>query len=269
LHLIATQGSSVGTMEVPMPDELQSFDTARTPRNDDLPEGSPSLLRLHQALAPTAGALGKPLRQVSASEYAVQAGQLTLVATPQYRGAAADGPFLRWAVAVRSDAPVNGLADLAGRRLAVVAGDADGATLFRAEVAPLARGPGFFGEVIPCGEAASALDAVEAQAAEVALVDGLSWTARAAVKSNRVRLRLLQWTPRAPAPPLVVDASAPAGSAEALADALDALASDPAARRQVLAPLGVERFHRLPKAQYRALLHYDQIASSLGYEALR
>ena len=43
----------------------------------------------------------------------------------------------------------------------------------------------------------------------------------------------------------------------------------PGLRRAVLTPLGIERFHRLSKAQYRALDHYDQIASSQGYDVLR
>lgn len=209
------------------------------------------------------------LEQVSAQAFATYPSSFHLVATPQYKGAAADGPFLRWAVVVRSDSAAQALSDLRGRSLGLRQDDLDGPTLLRADVAFLAAGSRFFEHVQPLPDTEAQLEALATGALEAALLDGVSWARLSPQRSNRVRYRLLHWTPRAPAPPLVVRASRSTEPVEPLAQGLERLSLDPVTRREILGPLGIERFHRLPKAQYRALGHYDQIATSQGYEILR
>jgi len=206
------------------------------------------------------------LGQVSGYRYATELTErASLIATPRYIAKGADGPFVRSAVLVRAKDAASGLTDLRGRSLALSATDLDSMNLLRAEAAPLALQGRFFGALHPQESFAAAVEAVAEGAADATLLDGVALALLERFRPESVKgLRVLLWTTRSPGPPLV------AGRAVEIADiarALSAIAADPTfgwVRKDLL----IAGFNPLPKAQYRAVAHLDQIAQSQGYPRL-
>lgn len=210
------------------------------------------------------------LAQVCAYSYVTQlSGRARLVATPSYRARGADGPFLRSAVLVRSGDPAQGLSDLRGLGCAFARGDASSRNLLRAETAVLSREGGFFGRMFACESAVAAVNSLVEGEADAALIDGVSLAHLQRLHSAlAVKLRLLLWTARGPGPPLVTSALAASATVAALRIGLAEAIADPA-----LAPERGELLIRdvaaLPDSQYRALLHFEQMARSQGYPELK
>ncbi len=65
----------------------------------------------------------------------------------------------------------------------------------------------------------------------------------------------------------MVSKALPAAVPAAIGEVLLEIGRDPGLRA-LRSELLIDDFHRLPKAQYRAVLHCDQIAESLGYPTL-
>lgn len=191
------------------------------------------------------------------------------IATPRYRVEGADGPFNRSAVLVRAGDPAGGLADLRGRALALSDRDPDSGNLLRAEAALLARGGAFFDSVVHRPSFEGPIAAVAAGEADAALVDGVALAQLRRLRPSLLKgLRVLLWTPRAPGPPLISALALEPLLATGVAGALVEAARDPGlkwARDELL----IAGFDRLEPAQYRAVLHFEQIAETLGYSELR
>jgi hypothetical protein len=197
------------------------------------------------------------------------AGRARLVATPSYRARGADGPFLRSAVLVRANDAALGLADLRGRICAFDQGDAASRNLLRAETAVLSREGGFFGRMIATSGALGAVDSLVEGEADAVLIDGAALAHVQRLHSTRAaKLRLLLWTARGPGPPLVTSAQTSSATVAALRAGLADAIADPA-----LSPERSELLIRdvalLPDSQYRALLHFEQMARSQGYPELK
>lgn len=210
------------------------------------------------------------LAQVDAYGFVTQwASAARLVATPSYRVRGGDGPFLRSAVLVRDRDPAQGLADLRGRTCAYDLADAASRNLLRAETATLARDGGFFGRMHGETGPLAAVNRVAQGESDAVLIDGAALAQvqrlHSAVAS---RLRLILWTARGPGPPLVTSALTATAEVQALRAALADAAADPllgAERSELL----IRDIHPLPESQYRALLHFEQMAQSQGYPELR
>lgn len=210
------------------------------------------------------------LTQVDAYGFVTElSGRARLVATPSYRARGADGPFLRSAVLVRAGDTAQGLDDLRGRICAFDQADAASRNLLRAETAVLSREGGFFGRMVPTDGALSALYSVVQGEADAALIDGTALAHQQRLHSVLAsKLRLILWTARGPGPPLVTSALSTSATVAALRMGLADAVADP-----ILAPERAELLIRevvaLPESQYRALLHFEQMAQSQGYPELR
>ncbi len=210
------------------------------------------------------------LAQVDGYAYVTElATRARLVATPSYRARGADGPFLRSAVLVRANDPALGLADLRGRICAYDQADWASRNLLRAETAVLSREGGFFGAMSPQAGIVQAVNLVAQGEADAVLIDGAALAHVQRLHSVLAsKLRLILWTARGPGAPFVTSAITASAQVLALRNALIDAIADPSlagARAELL----IRDIHPLPESQYRALLHFEQMARSQGYPDLR
>jgi ABC-type phosphate/phosphonate transport system substrate-binding protein len=210
------------------------------------------------------------LAQVCAYGFVTQwASAARLVATPSYRARGGDGPFLRSAVLVREADPAQGLSDLRGRTCAYDRDDGASRNLLRAETAVLARDGGFFGRLAGDAGPLSAVNRVVQGEADAVLIDGAALAHVQRLHSGLVsKLRLILWTARGPGPPLVTSALASSADVLNLRAALADAIADPALAAE-RGELLIRDIHPLPESQYRALLHFEQMAQSQGYPELK
>lgn len=191
------------------------------------------------------------------------------IGTPRHRAEGADGPFVRGALLVRKSDPAGGLSDLRGRTLSLQEGDQDSANLLRAEAALLAGGGGFFGNVKSEAHLDGPVRAVGEGRADAALIDGVGLAHLKRLRPQLIApLRVLLWTARSPGPPFIAALSLEPEILAGLASAMQDAGRDPRlepARRSLL----IDGFSLLEPAQYRAVLHFEQIAETLGYPHLR
>lgn len=209
------------------------------------------------------------LGQVCGFGYMVELSeQVRPIVTPRYRVHGADGPFLRSVLLVRQPSEATSLSDLAGCRLVHEHGDENSANLLAAEVASLARGGAFFATSDTAPSFLSAAEGVFSGRYDALLLDGLAHAQLARLRPELAKgLRPVLWTSRAPGPPFVTGRDTPSEVVAALLDAFKDLEEDRNAR-PILDALLIAGFNPLPKAQYRTVLHFQQIASSQGYGAL-
>ncbi|RYD49220.1 MAG: phosphate ABC transporter substrate-binding protein [Sphingomonadales bacterium] len=196
-------------------------------------------------------------------------GNVRLVATPCYAYPGCDGPDMRSFVIVRKDAGIAALEDLRGRTAAINSRDSNsGANLFRAAIAPIARGPRFFGRVIETGGHAASIAAVAEGRADCAAIDCITYghVARFAPE-DLADIVVLAETPSGPGLPLITRGSASDEEVALLRSALDASLVDPSLAdvRDVLALSG---FAVLDDSRYERLLELERQAAALGYPAV-
>ncbi len=195
--------------------------------------------------------------------------RVRLVLTPRYRAQGCDGPFHRAAVVVRKGAGALSLPDLKGSRLALNGPDSNtGMNLLRAEIAPIARGQRFFSAVITTGSHAESATVVAEGRADLASLDCVTWALLQRLRPVlAAELTVLAWTPRSPGLPLVTSRLTCHAVFVALQAALSEVIDDPmlaSARRELL----LEGFEPLAPSHYTGLLHYEQMATDLGYPQL-
>jgi len=197
------------------------------------------------------------------------AGQVRFVATPRYAAPGCRGPFHRSAVVVRVLERAQGLAELAGARLALNdETSGTGMNLLRALVAPLAGGRPFFGEVAVTGSHLASAEAVAGGTADLAALDCVTWAHLRRLRPTlAAQLRVLTWSAESPGLPLITARQTDEATLAALARALAEVARDPklaGARRELL----LDGFSDLPEARYLSALHWKRFATDLGYPEL-
>jgi ABC-type phosphate/phosphonate transport system substrate-binding protein len=188
-----------------------------------------------------------------------------LVATPAYSAEGCSGPFHRAVILVRKGFPAEGLADLRGTRLAINAPDSNtGMNLLRAELSLVVRDSRIFAETVATGSHADSAAAVAEGQADAASIDCITWALLQRVRPALTEaLSVLAWTSRSPGRPLITSRTTSLATVDALRLALDGVAADPALE-PVRRDLCLEGFHPLSEPYYRALLRFEQMASSLG-----
>jgi len=196
-------------------------------------------------------------------------GNVRLVATPCYAYPGCDGPDMRSFVIVRKDAGIAALEDLRGRSAAINSRDSNsGANLFRAAIAPIARGPRFFDKVIETGGHAASIAAVAEGRADCAAVDCITYGHMARFAPDDLAdIVVVAETPSGPGLPLITRASASDDEVALLREALEAALVDPSLAdvRDVLALSG---FAVLDDSRYERLLELERQAAALGYPAV-
>ena len=196
-------------------------------------------------------------------------GRLRYVATPSYSAPGCVGASYRSRLIVRADEPAEHLGGLRGRRAAINERQSNsGMNLFRAAVAPLARGAPFFAEVIETGSHAGSLRAVAEGRADVAAIDAVSFVHIVCGEpSLAMRVRTLGWTDPSPGLPFVTSIATPRGIVRLLRIVLGEVARS-AELQPARDTLLLEGIERLPAGAYRRVSRIEQAADRLGYSAL-
>jgi ABC-type phosphate/phosphonate transport system substrate-binding protein len=195
---------------------------------------------------------------------------LLYVATPCYAAEGCQGPNYRSALVVRAGDAARGLGDLRGRRCAINSDHShSGYNVLRAMVAPLAGGGAFFGRVLVSGGHCPSMAMVGEGKADIAAVDCVTLALASRHRpALTAALRVLAWSPPAPALPYVTARGRGEDMRRRLRAALGAALADPAAAeaRQALLIRGIEF---LPDGAYDAIDAFEAEAVAAGYPALR
>jgi ABC-type phosphate/phosphonate transport system substrate-binding protein len=194
---------------------------------------------------------------------------VTLIATPIYAHPGCEGPYHRSFVIARKADARRRLEDFAGARAAVNSLDSNsGMNLFRATIAPVARGRAFFAGVIVTGSHQASLAAVSAGKADIAALDCVSFALLAEGRPELIdHIAVVAQSPLSPALPFVMSASQAAARLGEVRRALQATLADPAlaaARRA----LGIISVALLGDVDYERVAEIEQAAIMAGYPAL-
>lgn len=155
--------------------------------------------------------------------------RLRYVATPCYAAPGCRDAWHRSRIIVRGDDAARELSDLRGRRAAInEATSNSGMNLFRAALAPIAGGPGYFSTVVQTGSHEASVRAVAEGAADVAAIDTVSFEHLARHQAPlAAAVRTLAWSPMSPGLPFVTSRGTSDGVVRLLRDTLhDALQAD-------------------------------------------
>lgn len=148
------------------------------------------------------------------------------------------------------------------------AGSNTGMNLFRASIAPIARGREFFGSVTVTGSHARSLAAIMSDRIDVAAVDAVTLALlRDQYPYYADRLRIVDWTPPSPSLPLITSIRTPQRLIDILCEGLSTIAADPA-NQAVLQRLRITGFSTLAFDDYRPLLGLERDATARGYPTL-
>lgn len=172
-------------------------------------------------------------------------------------------------VIVRADDPAGSLADLRGRACAFNSLDSQsGMNALRHAIAPLARGPRFFGRVIQSGGHRASMAMVASGETDVCAVDVATFElVRRATPEAVAALRVLGRTASAPGLPYSTRIEADVDRVRQLRAGLAAAAADPALdeARAALLIAGIEPIDR---PEYERIDDMEREAVALGYPAL-
>lgn len=195
--------------------------------------------------------------------------RLQVVATPRYRAPGCEGPNYRSAIIVRRDSGWTKIEDLRGSRCVFnERWSHSGLNSLRSMIAAIHVDGRFFGSVEETGSHESSLIAVQARSADVAAIDCVTLALlRRHRPSATEGLRIVGWTPPAPAPPFVTDASMDEASVEAIRlairDTLEAPSS--ASLRHALL---IDTVQWLPNEAYQPIVDMENEARERGYPEL-
>jgi ABC-type phosphate/phosphonate transport system substrate-binding protein len=196
-------------------------------------------------------------------------GKAALAATPIYAFPGCEGPSHRSVIIANKKRARRTLADFAGARAAINGRDSNsGMNLFRAAIAPLAKGRPFFSEVIVTGAHQASLAAVSAGAADIAAIDCVSL---ALLRQGRPELteniEAVAESPSTPALPFIISVDLAGSHLGAVRAALFATLADPALAeaRRTLGLIGAEI---LGDADYERVAELERDAIAAGYPAL-
>ncbi len=194
------------------------------------------------------------------------AGRVRLVATPRYAAEGCEGPLRRSVMVVASGATARTLGDLRGTRCAINDLQSDsGMNLLRAAIAPLAGGASFFQAVEVTGSHLASAHAVASGACDLAALDCVTYAHLQRFRPELAgRLRVLGWTDPTPGLPLITALRTDQKTRQAMVQALDDVARDPALS-EVRDVLMLEGFSALPLSQYQAVIRLEERAAKLRY----
>lgn len=196
-------------------------------------------------------------------------GTVRLLATPLYVAEGCVGPDYCSVIVVRAEEPARRLRDLKGKRAAFNARDSQsGHSAFRATIAPLSGGHPYFRDTVETGTHVAAMAAVVEGAADCAAIDCVCWSLAEHCRADlAASLRVLAWTPSAPALPFITAAGRSDEDVQAIREALFEVMTDPetASTRRALLLAGVEV---VGDDAYDAIVDMEHRAVAAGYPEL-
>src|SRR5262245_37752292 len=196
-------------------------------------------------------------------------GALALLGTPCYDAPGCTGPTYSSAIIVPAAGRAGSIADLRGGVAAYNAQDSmSGHLALRCVVAPLSRQGRFFGRAVETGSHLSSMERVAGGEADVAAIDCVTYALASRFRPELVpRLRMIAWSPRAPALPYVTRTGWSKPQLARLRRAVIDAVADPdlAKPRAALLIGGIEW---LPDTAYRDILALEAAAEAHGYTGL-
>jgi ABC-type phosphate/phosphonate transport system substrate-binding protein len=196
-------------------------------------------------------------------------GHAALTATPAYAFPGCRGAAHRSFVVARKQRTRRTLADFAGARAGVNAADSNsGMNLFRATVAPLARGRPFFAHVTVTGSHERSLEAVRNGAVDVAAIDCVSFGLLGRGRPDLTHsVEIIARSPFSPGLPFIMSATLAKTRLDAVRAALFETLTDPAfaGAREALGLAGAVV---LSDDDYRRVMRIEQRAIAADYPTL-
>jgi ABC-type phosphate/phosphonate transport system substrate-binding protein len=192
-----------------------------------------------------------------------------VIGTPVYGFEGCEGPSHRSFLIARKDDPRRELAAFRGALAAINARNSNsGMNLFRAAVAPLARGRPFFAEVVVTGAHASSLAAVADGAADVAAIDCVTFALLARGRPELIdQVEIFDRTPASPALPFITSATQPLELVATIRNCLFATLAEPGLAPE-LATLGLVGSEVLDSSAYARVAELERSALELSYPEL-
>jgi ABC-type phosphate/phosphonate transport system substrate-binding protein len=196
--------------------------------------------------------------------------RVRLVATPCYRATGCTGAWHRSALVVRADDHREDLVALHGARCVANQRHSNtGMNLFRAAIAPLAKGRPFFESVTWSSSHRRSLARVAAGEADLTAIDAVTYAQLGRIEPDLVRqTRIIGWTEATPGLPFITAAGTSDATIDILRAALLEIAATPACE-EICDELLLDGFEILPETVYQRVIELERRASDLGYPELR
>ena len=195
---------------------------------------------------------------------------VALIATPEYDFPGCDGVAHRSFLVRGAGDPRRSLEAFRGGVAALNSWDSNsGMNLFRAAIAPLARGRTFFGAVVAMGSHQRSVEAVAEGRADLAAIDCVSFGLMKRLRPNLVaRVTVVAESPLSPGLPFIASARLPEASVAAVREALFEALADPDLA-EARAALGLKGAARVTTpADYERVLEIEGAAEAVGYPRL-
>jgi len=194
---------------------------------------------------------------------------VTLIATPQYSFPGCEGASHRSFIVRAARDPRRALSEFRGATAALNAPDSNtGMNLFRAAIAPVARGAPFFRAIVVTGSHEASLAAVADGVADLASIDCVSF---ALLKAGRpellARVAIVAESPLSPGLPFIAAAGLPQTTIAAAREALFAALKDPDLA-EARAALGLTGARVATPADYDRVIEIERDATAAGYARL-
>lgn len=194
---------------------------------------------------------------------------VALIATAEYAFPGCEGANHRSFLVARARDPRRDLASFRGARAALNAWDSNtGMNLFRATIAPVARGAPFFGAIVVTGSHQASVAAVAEDRADLASIDCVSF---ALLQRGRPefteRVMVIAESPLSPCLPFIASARLPSSTIDAVRRALLAALADPDLF-EARAALGLTGARPTTAADYERVVAVERKAAAAGYPRL-
>jgi ABC-type phosphate/phosphonate transport system substrate-binding protein len=194
---------------------------------------------------------------------------VTLVATPEYSFPGCEGASHRSFIIRRVDDPRRALGEFRGASAALNAHDSNtGMNLFRAAIAPIARGAPFFRATVVTGSHEASVAAVADGRADLASIDCVSFALIRRGRPELVeRVAVVAESPASPCLPFIASGSFPPSTIAAVREALFAALDDPTLA-ETRDTLGLAGAQILVQPDYDRVLALERAAIAAGYPKL-
>jgi ABC-type phosphate/phosphonate transport system substrate-binding protein len=195
--------------------------------------------------------------------------RVRLVATPIYDFKGGEGTERASFVIAHETHPGRTLEDFRGRRAAINDWMSNsGMNLFRAALAPLAKGAPFLGPIMVSGGHAASIDAVRDGVVEIASVDTVTWGLLEKHAPERLAgVRIVAETPRGPGLPFITRGTTSDEELALIQSALADVIGD-STNAAILATLGLKGVAILTDGDYQRLDDLRRQAEDQGYPTL-
>jgi ABC-type phosphate/phosphonate transport system substrate-binding protein len=194
---------------------------------------------------------------------------VTLIAAPEYSFSGCDGASHRSFIIRRASDPRRALGEYRGSTAALNGWDSNtGMNLFRAAIAPIARGAHFFRAVLVTGSHEASVTAVAEGQADLASIDCVSFALIERGRPELVeRVAIVAESPLSPGLPFIASARLGPPTIAAVREALIGALADPRVA-EARAALGLKGARLTSPAEYDRVAEIERDAAAAGYARL-